>query len=1129
MILVLELFISNSVLGEPATHDISVVGNEIIVQTRTVSLTLSITKKGAIVGLYNPDTGQFFKLDQSVPNFLWLIDGHDTYISSNDASEFSYSIKKDSSSLELNWRYPSLQAKALVKAERAGWITLSLNITNRSPQLSIRRVFFPYIGGIRSIGEEVDDDLLAVPEREGYVIENVTDSIVQHPWGAEYPGTLSMQFVYFYEKYKGGIYIGVHDNRSNHKGIELFRDSSQAYRFNWYHYAVNIVGGNSFTMNYSVVIRGVVGYDWQAGAQVYREWALRQWYVGKGKLSERTDIPAWVKNLDLVWTGNSYVTDQNTGEIVLQGEKVSEIPSYTKELRDMFPNASLMLFWMGWNRDGFDRGYPEYYPPRDGDEALKRAIQEAHLSNVKIMLYFNGRLVDVNTQTFGKASQYLTVDEKGRFYIEKYGNYLTAAVPDPSTEWWKSAVINFSVIAVRDYKADAIFLDQISVAPPKLDYSKDRSHPPGGGSWWWREERVLLQRVRDEIRKYNPEAIISSENVNEVYIPEIDLFQSYDYQYDFGYQYPKGHSAPLFAFVYHGYTLQFLTFLPPIGVVTEGSGMYHHGIAEALVRGYIPGVFTALKPSRVWWFTEESKVILNRIVQSRQLFKEFLTYGTMLEPPRFETDLAAFTGHSWPFPEKTIQSPAVALSVFQTDDGRIIVILTNRVSQPKAGLFRHGVGRGNQTILVTETLNKNVTTIRTALMSTPFSTTIPGFSIKTLTIEPLNSVRMINWESHEFRLPVASSSEILRFDFRQSSKSIIIDVNEDNEFGYLHILIPQSLLGGTFMATVDGKNTATSVFQNSTHTSLIVTYMKGKHVITLIGTKVIRLATTMSLSVPTEARLGETILISARVSDARGNPIAGSTVKFLVDEELVGSNTTDVLGNVIVAYKITVNAGTHSIRAVFEGSDIHEGSQVTSRLFVNPLFLIIETNLPRRDLIVFNGRTYKTDESGVLVITIDRLGAYQFTSTPSFETSPGVRKVFIGWADGTVSNTRTIMIDRVTEPLTFSAIYRTQFLLTVRSEFSEASGSGWYDAGSEATFSVKDRRIPINPFVTKVFTGWSGDFIGASQSASIIMDGPKTIVARWSEDLMNVYFTASGLAAIIAILAVVMRRRRFRC
>jgi hypothetical protein len=356
MILVLELFISNSLLAEPATHDISVVGNEIIVQTRTVSLTLSITKKGAIAGLYNPATGQFFKLDQSVPNFLWLIDGHDTYISSNDASEFSYSIKKDSSSLELNWRYPSLQAKALVKAERAGWITLSLNITNRSPELSIRRVFFPYIGGIRSIGEEVDDDLLAVPEREGYVIENVTDSIVQHPWGAEYPGTLSMQFVYFYEKYKGGIYIGVHDNQSNHKGIELFRDSSQAYRFNWYHYAVNIVGGNSFTMNYSVVIRGVVGYDWQAGAQVYREWALRQWYVGKGKLSERTDIPAWVKNLDLVWTGNSYVTDQNTGEIVLQGEKVSEIPSYTKELRDMFPNASLMLFWMGWNRDGFDRG-----------------------------------------------------------------------------------------------------------------------------------------------------------------------------------------------------------------------------------------------------------------------------------------------------------------------------------------------------------------------------------------------------------------------------------------------------------------------------------------------------------------------------------------------------------------------------------------------------------------------------------------------------------------------------------------------------------------------------------------------------------------------------------------------------
>jgi len=850
--------------GAPASeHGISVVGDTIVVQTSTMSMVLSIPEKGAILNVTDALTGQYLKLNQSITNFLWGVDNFTTVTTSSQADQFNYTIDQTSNSTDLllAWQIPSLyDVHALVEARADGYIGMKLNVTNLNPGTEIKRVIFPYIGGIQSMGASSGDDLLSIPEREGYVIQNVTQSVVADPTTLEYPGTLSMQYVYFYEQGKGGIYLGMQDSQSNYKGLELLKAASNAYSFDWYQYAANITMGNSYQMGYFAMFKGVAGTDWSAGAQVYKDWALNQWYVSAGPVAQRTDIPTWVKDLDLVWGTEEYVTNQTNDQVYLDGTNSSQMGAFMGQVRSMLPNANMMLYWFGWNRGGFDRGYPDFYPPRDGAQAFQQAINATHALGIKVMLYFNGRLVDDTTPTYQQSLQYLTVDQNGAPYIVSYDNgTLTGGIPAPSTSWWVDEVENFTVTAVKDYGVDGVFLDQSTVASPVLDMSTTHGHLPGGGSWWWQAESSLLEGVRTSIRQYSPQAIVSSENVNEVYIKDVDLFQSYDYEYDFENLYPQGFSAPLFAYVYHGYTLQFTGYLLPFGVSDYAEGSYLHGVAQSIANGYIPGVNTGLAPSDVWWFTRTTKSVLETVVNTRQAFKQFLTYGTAPLPPLFQTSSSFFLGA--PVFARNLTAPSITSGAFVLPDGREAIVLANMAGDRKteSGTFPDGlVAQSSQTFLVTEALDNKTTLVFLMKGSAPFDVTIPPLSVETLTLEPEPSTTILTAGSqrgssdNQLYPLLFSSSSVVRSIVLNSTElspsaasasvvagSLSLSVDEPSAHGFVHLVLPNDLLGlsasaeGAPRTFLDGALANATVFQNSTTASVLITYGKGAHEITI--------------------------------------------------------------------------------------------------------------------------------------------------------------------------------------------------------------------------------------------------------------------------------------------------------
>ncbi len=129
----------------------------------------------------------------------------------------------------------------------------------------------------------------------------------------------------------------------------------------------------------------------------------------------------------------------------------------------------------------------------------------------------------------------------------------------------------------------------------------------------------------------------------------------------------------------------------------------------------------------------------------------------------------------------------------------------------------------------------------------------------------------------------------------------------------------------------------------------------------------------------------------------------------------------------------------------------------------------------------------------------------------------GARYAFQQWTidDAPVSgNSVQVTMDL---PHVVVAHYKTQYMLTVSSDYGVAQGSGWYDAGSSATFSVTTS-VDTSYGVRQVFERWIGDVESTSATATITMDSPHTITAIWRTDSTILYATiALGILAAFAV------------
>jgi len=170
-----------------------------------------------------------------------------------------------------------------------------------------------------------------------------------------------------------------------------------------------------------------------------------------------------------------------------------------------------------------------------------------------------------------------------------------------------------------------------------------------------------------------------------------------------------------------------------------------------------------------------------------------------------------------------------------------------------------------------------------------------------------------------------------------------------------------------------------------------------------------------------------------------------------------------------------------------------------------------------------NGR-----EVGILL----RRGQHIVFADPVRPIRDGVRQIFDRWSDGVRSNPRIV---NLYNDVTLTALYRTEYLLSVNSEYGNPTGEGWYDQNSTAWFAVlpEVRDATFGVLVTKnLFDRWEGDWSGRGPIASIHMSSPKRVHALWRRELelspgpLAHLFTFSMIfASLLLLIRGVMNRR----
>lgn len=258
--------------------------------------------------------------------------------------------------------------------------------------------------------------------------------------------------------------------------------------------------------------------DWHVAADYYRAWYN----------TVRSPIvqPEWAKGLS-GWL--LAILKQQNDEVIWPYNSLST--DLAKAAKDRGIDV-VGLF--GWHHGGHDRFYPDYHPDTllGGKDELIVGLNGLKDQGVHPVMYFNGQLIDQNgTRYWPDSAKYVAIVNKdGSFATESYHKYKTTVgrtfgLGCSLSKTWENRLLNLAKMA-ESFGADGIIYDQLAVRTPTWCYSPDHGHPvPALASAKSRTE--MLERIRDEMRKINPDFIVMTEGFCDAEMHVINMFHGW--------------------------------------------------------------------------------------------------------------------------------------------------------------------------------------------------------------------------------------------------------------------------------------------------------------------------------------------------------------------------------------------------------------------------------------------------------------------------------------------------------------------------------------------------------------------------------------------------------------------------
>ena len=499
---------------------------------------LSIDSNGNLSVLKNLETGRNYASGKPMwrlyydrnnaqkENEVWAKDNLPEILKVDNRIEMRYSsLKSVDGSVKM--------ALTLKVALENGQLRFGSEVANNEPHTVIRELHYPLVAGC-SIPA---DFKLLTTRLGGKLYPNPTQRIVnlgnRPPYYA--PSQFFRQLKVKYPSHnvancfallgeKEGLYLGSHDPtyQDTIHGLRVYPDASGTFNqleTGLYKYP-NCVAGKSWSCNANIIVP--YSGDWHQTSKIYRKWADTWW--------SHRDEPLWVKKMK----GWQRVIFRHQ-----YGETFFRYKDLDKRMRRVGESVGVdtVLAFAWWN-SGMDNGYPDSYfvtdPQQGGDEGWRQAIADYRGNGGRLLLYFNGKLIDRTSDFYriGGGKELCYRDNAGGEFAEQYrfvgpgtftGHYNTRTfvVADTRSEVWRKLLVKMADRAIA-FKTDGVFYDQ-------LGYCEAGSNWDLSGEFPMPNTRVIadkaaaLKMLHDHLDKNaDPDFAIGTEIFSDVTAQHVD-------------------------------------------------------------------------------------------------------------------------------------------------------------------------------------------------------------------------------------------------------------------------------------------------------------------------------------------------------------------------------------------------------------------------------------------------------------------------------------------------------------------------------------------------------------------------------------------------------------------------------
>ena len=432
---------------------------------------------------------------------------------------------------------------------------------------------------------------------------------------------------------------------------------------------------------------------WFDACQIYKQWGSKQaWAAKSEQVNPLRKIGLWVWNRGLI----------------------KDVMPPVEKLQQDLGDVPVALDWYWWHSNPYDTDYPEFWPPREGEEAFRAAIQRLTRQNIFVQTYINGVCWDLDGKSWSEGgAEEIRVLRDGTpmsVAFNRYNGHRLGYMCGEAPKFQDK--ISALVGKLRRSGLSGQYLDMIGCATFQPCYHPEHKHPKGGGNVIYQGFRKLIKRLKQE----NPNFPLTTETSSEGYMDLIEGFiicgsTSGEHMGHLeGFEY-----LPMFSSVYHGKIALFGNYAHPDGITPWDPlwppedrwqeekpwhklfpDQFFFELSRTLIWGAQPMVCNiTLELCNNPEFAEIYQFILDTARFYHQNLK-YLFDGEMLSPDGFQC-------RTWPvkflarmiFTKQgtertgTLPMPAVLHSCWRAPDGSKALFLANYTGEPQTWQWKH--------------------------------------------------------------------------------------------------------------------------------------------------------------------------------------------------------------------------------------------------------------------------------------------------------------------------------------------------------------------------------------------------------------------------------------------------------